>query len=270
MAFSPLNALAVTPTDTARENKIYLYFFIGWYSEGKTYSAGEAVEITRDRSFAAVWDENQYFIEYYSNFTPRYEQDDAGVRDEKMKIVSCGFYDEVTILDNPFEHPDETARFIGWSLERTGKPVYKPGDVVQGLSDEWYGVVRLYARWNFPEEIITPPPEVVMSAALTPGTVKHYAYDLAGNRTDFLLDGGNVAAEQTDGDITAYLRGVNLIARSERRHDGILPLQRPWGCGAADGRGRRSHQDLCLRRLRRGERPGFRRSEPLPLLRGVF
>ena len=164
------------------------YRFIGWYSEGKTYSAGEAVEITRDRSFAAVWDENQYFIEYYSNFTPRYEQDDAGVRDEKMKIVSCGFYDEVTILDNPFEHPDETARFIGWSLERTGKPVYKPGDVVQGLSDEWYGVVRLYARWNFPEEIIMPPPEVVMSAALTPGTVKYYAYDLAGNRTDFWLE----------------------------------------------------------------------------------
>ena len=505
MAFSPLNALAVTPTDTARENKIYLYFFIGWYSEGKTYSAGEAVEITRDRSFAAVWDENQYFIEYYSNFTPRYEQDDAGVWDEKTEIASCGFYDEVTIPDSLFEHPDETARFIGWGLERTGKPVYKPGDVVQGLSDEWYGVVRLYARWNFPEEIITPPPEVVMSAALTPGTVKYYAYDLAGNRTDFwleqdgqpvqtvhyaydalnrlstvteggavqasytytttgarasltyangtaetytynlanwvtgvtntsgdsvvssyaytyyasgnqrsktdhegtvttytydglgrltqeseaggltvdyaydgrgnrsqmtvtgtdrytvqytydannrltqeektrglqtglttytydpngnltqrmelgcdgspsaasftydvfgqqatatyngattaytynaqgirvakttaesrtdfLLDGGNVAAEQTDGEITTYLRGVNLIARSERRHDGILPLQRPWGCGAADGRGRRSHQDLCLRRLRRGERPGFRRSEPLPLLRGVL
>ena len=37
----------------------------------------------------------------------------------------------------------------------------------------------------------------------------------AGNRTDFLLDGGNVAAEQTDGDITTYLRGVNLIARSD-------------------------------------------------------
>ena len=150
MAFSPLNALAVTPTDTARENKIYLYFFIGWYSEGQTYSAGEAVEITNDRSFAAVWNENQYFIEYYSNFTPRYEQDDAGVRDEKTKIVSCGFFDEVTILDNPFEHPDETARFIGWSLERTGKPVYKPGDVVQGLSDEWYGVVRAVRRVELP------------------------------------------------------------------------------------------------------------------------
>ena len=37
----------------------------------------------------------------------------------------------------------------------------------------------------------------------------------AGSRTDFLLDGGNVAAEQTDGDITTYLRGVNLIARSD-------------------------------------------------------
>ena len=37
----------------------------------------------------------------------------------------------------------------------------------------------------------------------------------AGNRTDFLLDGGNVAAEQTDGEITTYLRGVNLIARSD-------------------------------------------------------
>ena len=56
------------------------------------------------------------------------------------------------------------------------------------------------------------------------GTTTTYTYNAqgirvakttAGNRTDFLLDGGNVAAEQTDGEITTYLRGVNLIARSD-------------------------------------------------------
>ena len=56
------------------------------------------------------------------------------------------------------------------------------------------------------------------------GATTAYTYNAQGirvakttaeSRTDFLLDGGNVAAEQTDGDITAYLRGVNLIARSD-------------------------------------------------------
>ena len=121
-------------------------------------------------------------------------------KDGKSMWKTYRYDQDVTLPPCPFVKRDYV--FNGWGTSENARERYDAGSVVRNLTAEQGGAVTLYAIWDTLYELPDPNPnKPVVASAGAPGVMalsagaedtlisytKTYTYDLAGNRTSFVL-----------------------------------------------------------------------------------
>jgi len=186
------------------------YNFVSWRRWPDDHAAGSTVEIEDSCTFVAIWAPITYTIKFCNTvlFFP--------VQTETMQCT----YDVPVTLAAGLNFTYNGGFLQGWQQAGTGT-YYPFGSVVSNLTAVDGAEIVMYAVWSngihgtdpteeqmesLPEEplspeAVTPVPDsslAVQAAAATPVSLtytKTYTYDLAGNRTSFLLTQGSTTLQ---------------------------------------------------------------------------
>ena len=208
------SAVSVLPTPSRTG-----YTFLGWYyGEMRIVSLNETTPLPKTCTLTAHWTANTYTIYYSANGGSLDGRDDPisshdlvvdGTgstgdffisKDGKSMWKTYRYDQDVTLPSCPFTNGSYV--FRGWGTSENARERYDAGSVVRNLTAEQGGTVTLYAVWDTQYELPDPDPnKPVVASVGAPGVMalsagaedvlisytKAYAYDLAGNRTSFVL-----------------------------------------------------------------------------------